>query len=191
MQEEKNLKQMIEEDLLHCQTVWEAYSHDKEKMGELFRLLLLHYEGEIDGFDEDLCVIQNREDSADMAAVYRKNISRLMERMEAFRENGYSNEGLMEYYIRKEQKEINFFADFTTVRIALGMEQIPLLEKEEIMEKLDEMEEICAQVVPRSKKWESLREYLIWLSEKDVNIAMQILPLFFRINDTITKRQGS
>ena len=141
--------------------------------------------------DEDLCVIQNREDSADMAAVYRKNISRLMERMEAFRENGYSNEGLMEYYIRKEQKEINFFADFTTVRIALGMEQIPLLEKEEIMEKLDEMEEICAQVVPRSKKWESLREYLIWLSGKDVNIAMQILPLFFRINDTITKRQGS
>ena len=66
---------------------------------------------------------------------------------------------------------------------------MPAREKEEIMMKLDEMEEICAQVVPRSKKWESLREYLIWVSGKEADVAMEILPLFFRINDIITKRQ--
>ena len=91
--------------------------------------------------------------------------------------------------IRKEQKDIDYSADFTSVRISLGMANLPAREKEEIMMKLDEMEEICAQVVPRSKKWESLREYLIWVSGKEADVAMEILPLFFRINDIITKRQ--
>ena len=183
------MRTLIEEDLQHSQEIWESYSHDKEKLGELFQLLLQHYDGKIDGFDEDLWVIQDREDCADMAEVYRKYIRHLMERLEAFRDNGYSNEGLMEYYIRKEQKDIDYSADFTSVRISLGMANLPAREKEEIMMKLDEMEEICAQVVPRSKKWQSLREYLIWLSGKEADVAMEILPLFFRINDTITKRQ--
>lgn len=189
MNEEKDMRTLIEEDLQHSQEIWESYSHDKEKLGELFQLLLQHYDGKIDGFDEDLWVIQDREDCADMAEVYRKNICHLLERLEAFRDNGYSNEGLMEYYIRKEQKDIDYSADFTSVRISLGMADLPAREKEEIMMKLDEMEEICAQVVPRSKKWQSLREYLIWLSGKEADVAMEILPLFFRINDTITKRQ--
>ena len=125
------MRMLIEEDLRHSQEIWESYSHDKEKLGELFQLLLQHYDGEIDGFDEDLWVIQDREDCADMAEVYRKNIRHLMERLEAFRDNGYSNEGLMEYYIRKEQKDIDYSADFTSVRISLGMANLPAREKEE------------------------------------------------------------
>ena len=183
------MRTLIEEDLQHSQEIWESYSHDKEKLGELFQLLLQHYDGKIDGFDEDLWVIQDREDCADMAEVYRKNICHLLERLEAFRDNGYSNEGLMEYYIRKEQKDIDYSADITSVRISPGVANLPARAKEEIMMKLDEMEEICAQVVPRSKKWESLREYLIWVSGKEADVAMEILPLFFRINDIITKRQ--
>lgn len=151
MNEEKDMRMLIEEDLRHSQEIWESYSHDKEKLGELFQLLLQHYDGEIDGFDEDLWVIQDREDCADMAEVYRKNIRHLMERLEAFRDNGYSNEGLMEYYIRKEQKDIDYSADFTSVRISLGMANLPAREKEEIMMKLDEMEEICARWFPEAK----------------------------------------
>ena len=105
MNEEKDMRMLIEEDLRHSQEIWESYSHDKEKLGELFQLLLQHYDGEIDGFDEDLWVIQDREDCADMAEVYRKNIRHLMERLEAFRHNGYSNERLMEDNMRKEQKD--------------------------------------------------------------------------------------
>ncbi|MEI3522857.1 MAG: hypothetical protein V8Q36_01360 [Anaerotignum sp.] len=93
----------------------------------MFQLLLQHYDGEIDGFDEDLWVIQDREDCADMAEVYRKNIRHLMERLEAFRDNGYSNEGLNgKHDIRKEQKDIDYSADFTSVRpISLGMANLP------------------------------------------------------------------
>lgn len=188
MCEEKEIRQMVDEDIAHSQALWAEYSHDKEKMAELFRELLLRYDEKIEGFHEDLWVIQNRESSADAAAIYRHNIRLLLERLEGFRENGYTNEGLMEYYIRKEQRQIDLTANFTSVRLAFGMRQMMPLEKEEIMEHLDEMEEICSRPVPKGKKWEMLRGYLVWLSGKDVETAMQILPLFFRINDMITSR---
>lgn len=188
MCEEKDIRQMVDEDIVHCREVWAQYSHDKENMAELFGYLLQRYDEKIEGFLEDLCVIQDRESSADAAEIYRYNIRLLLTRLEGFRENGYSNEGLAEYYIRKEQREINLTADFTSVRMAFGLRQMHPLEKEEVMEKLDEMEEICSKPVPKGKKWEMMRGYLVWLSGKDVETAMQMLPLFFRINDMITPR---
>lgn len=188
MQETKSLCQMVDQDLEHCQTVWQDYSHDGEALTALFFLLLQHYHDVIDGFDEGLCVIQDKEPSAEMAEICRRNIKIMTERLFAFRENGYSNEGLMEYYIRKEQHEIDFHANFTTVRIELGFLELPAKELEEIMQKLNEMEAICAKTVPRSRKWEALREYLVWLSGKTVDVSMLILPLFFRINDEMIKR---
>ena len=94
-----------------------------------------------------------------------------------------SNEGLIEYSIAKEREELNFNADFTTVRLEIGMMQgLSLAEREDIMVHLDAMETICAQVTPKKERWEMLREHLVWLSGKDVTVAMKILPLFFRIN---------
>jgi hypothetical protein len=55
--------------------------------------------------------------------------------------------------------------------------------KDEIIEKLEEMEEICAKVLFKRQKWELMREYLVWLSGKDVEIALKILPAFFKINN--------
>ena len=34
----------------------------------------------------------------------------------------------------------------------------------------------------KKEKWEELRKHLVWLSGKDVTVAMKLLPLFFRIN---------
>ena len=185
MEDEKDLRQMIEDDLQYCEKIWVSYSHDKEKLGEIFQRLFIHYEGKIDGFHEDLAVIQEGESSADSAEVYRRNILLLLKRMKGFLDNGCSNDGLAEYYIRKEQKPVDMDAGFTAVRISLGMHHKSALEKEEIMEKLNEMEEICARAVPRGKKWELIRGYLVWLSGKDVETAMEILPLFFKINNMI------
>ena len=89
----------------------------------------------------------------------------------------------MEYYIRRERQELNMDADFTTVRLEIGMmDCLHKLERDEIIAHIDAMEEVCAQVVPKREKWESLREHLVWLSGKNVTVAMKILPLFFRIN---------
>ena len=103
--------------------------------------------------------------------------------MKGFRENGYRNEGLAEYYIRRDRQELNFDADFTTVRLEIGMMQtLSTAEREDILAHLEAMEAICAQVMPKQERWEELREHLVWLSGKDATVAMKVLPLFFRIN---------
>ena len=88
MQETKSLSQMVDQDLEYCQTVWQDYSHDGEVLMALFFLLLQHYHDVIDGFDEGLCVMQNKEPSAEVAEICRRNIQIMMERLFAFRENG-------------------------------------------------------------------------------------------------------
>ncbi len=183
MEEERNIRVMVDEDIAHGEAVWEASSYDSEKMEELFHLLLEHYMDEIDGFTKGLRVTQPYEDAAKRSEVYRKNVYTLLERLKGFRENDYSNKGLMEYYIRKERQELDLNADFTSVRLEIGMlEELSRTEREDIILHLDEMEMICARVMTKTEKWESMREHLVWLSGKDVNVAMKMLPLFFRIN---------
>ena len=108
MEEKKDLKAMIEEDIVHCEEVWTKFSHDKDKMEQLFHTLLLRYLDEIEGFTRDMQVVSMYEASARMAETYRANIRVLMERLKVFRENGYSNEGLREYYINAERKGAQF-----------------------------------------------------------------------------------
>ena len=123
MPEEMDIRTMIDEDIDRVERVWEASSYDSDALEELFRLLLEHYAERIEGFTKRLKVIQPYEDIADMAENYRENVQTLLERMKLFRENGYSNEGLIEYSIAKEREELNFNADFTTVRLEIGMMQ--------------------------------------------------------------------
>ena len=182
MTEEKDIRAMVDEDIALGKAVWAASSYDSEVMGELFYHLMERYRDEIEDFMKGLKVIQSDEDTADMAEIYRGNIRVMMERLKGFRENGYSNEGLMEYYIARDRQELDFEADFTTVRLELGLMELSRGEREDIMRHLDEMEHICAQVMTKKEKWEGLREHLVWLSGKDVTVAMKLLPLFFRIN---------
>lgn len=182
MTEEKNLQSMVDEDIAHAETVWDESSYDSEAMERLFFRLMEKYADVVEGFTKGLRVMQPYEGTAQKAAAYRENVSVMLERLRGFQENAYSNEGLLEYYLQKERQELNFEADFTTVRLEIGMMELPLAEKEDIMSHLDEMEEICAKVMTKKEKWEELRGSLVWLSGKDVTIAMKILPLFFRIN---------
>jgi len=183
MTEEKDIRTVVDEDIAHAEAVWEASSYDSEAMEALFGLLMEHHKDEIDGFVKGLRVIQTYEGTADMAEVYRENVKTMGERLKGFRENGYSNEGLMEYYMMRDRQELNFEADFFSVRMDIGMmEGISRGEREDIMRHLDEMEEICARVITKKEKWEDLRSHLVWLSGKDVAVAMKLLPLFFRIN---------
>ncbi|WP_458406790.1 hypothetical protein [Anaerotignum sp.] len=183
MTEEKDICMVVDEDIAHAEAVWDASSYDSEAMEALFHHLMERYGDRIDGFVKGLRVIQLYEDTADMAEVYRENVKVMLERLKGFRENGYSNEGLMEYYMTRDRQELNFEADFFSVRMEIGMmECISRGEREDIMRHLDEMELICAQVMTKKEKWEELRKHLVWLSGKDVTVAMKLLPLFFRIN---------
>jgi len=183
MEEQKDLKSLVEEDIKNCQKVWKEFSHDKDKMEQLFHTLLFRYLDEVDGFAEDMQVISMYEESARMAETYRENIRILMERLQAFRKNGYTNEGLREYYINAGRKGASFNLDFSEVRMELGMmEGLSPGEHEEINDKLGKMENICALVIPKRAKWEMLRGYVVWISGKNVDVAMKLLPLILKIN---------
>ncbi len=53
MTEEKNLQQMIEEDLEQCEIVWTQFYDNKESMEALFLMLISHYIDRINGFAEN------------------------------------------------------------------------------------------------------------------------------------------
>lgn len=182
---EKDLQKMVNEDIIYCREYWSLYSHDKEKMEKIFNKILFRYMGVIQNFSQDMKVISNSENSAKIAESYRTNMELLIKRLEVFKENGYSNEGLKDYYINKDvkQSEKKEFLDFSETRIAIGMqENLTSREKEEIISKIDEMEEICAMVETKKRRWDLLRPYVIWVSGKDVKTAMKLLPLFLRID---------
>ena len=59
---------------------------------------------------------------------------------------------LIEYSIAKGREELPN-ADFTTVRLEIGMMQgLSLADREDIMVHLDAMETICAQVTPKKER---------------------------------------
>ncbi len=121
MAEDKKIRAMVKEDLTHAQLVWEASSYDSEKLEKLFHLLLEHYAERIEGFVKGLHVLQPYEATADKAEIYRQNVSILLDRLKAFEANGCKNEGLMEYYIRRDKQKIDMNADFTSIRLQIGM----------------------------------------------------------------------
>lgn len=173
----------VDEDIDRSRKTWDAYSYDAEKMSVLFLYLISEYKNEIDGFCVGLKVIQPYEHTALQAEAYRDNVRKMMDRLEGFRQNGYQNEGLLEFYLKQEQNEVSMDVNFTQLRLEFGfMDHISKHEKDEIIEKLEEMEEICSQVMFKRQKWELMRKYLVWLSGKDVDIALKILPVFFKIN---------
>ncbi|WMI81494.1 hypothetical protein [Anaerotignum sp. MB30-C6] len=180
--EQKDFCQKVDEDIDRSRATWDAYSYDEEEMSVLFRYLVNTYKDKIEGFCIGLKVIQPYEKSALKAEAYRENIKKMVKRLEGFRYNGYQNEGLLDYYLKLEHSDLSLDVDFTDLRLEIGlMENISKYEKDEIIEKLGEMEDICSQVLFKRQKWERMREYLVWLSGKDVDIALKILPIFFKI----------
>ena len=184
MTEEKRLQRMIEKDLEEYERVWKQFSYDTDEMDALFRMLISHYIDKINGFAEDIEVICDYEKAGEKIEIYQKNIALLIERMKLFAQNGYKNEGLLELYLKqeKERDSIAVEMDFTAVRLHIGMLQdISEMEREEIIQNLGEIEEICSLPLKRKKKWDRLRKYIVWISGKDVKIAMKLLPLFLKI----------
>lgn len=183
MEQEKDLKAMVDADILHCEKVWKESSYDKDCLEELFQTMLFRYIDIIDNFAEGMRVVSFYETSAKLAENYRENVKILLERLYAFQENGYSNEGFGEVLSKTQDDnvgEISF--NFTQVRIDIGMmEGICQVEREDINQKLSEMEEICAMPISMKKKWEKLRGYVVWVSGKKAEIALKLLPLFLKM----------
>ncbi|MBR2383253.1 MAG: hypothetical protein IKA89_05865, partial [Anaerotignum sp.] len=169
---EKNICELVDEDIAYAEAVWNASSYDTDALEVLFYRLTERYKDRIDGFSRGLQILQIYESPAELAELYRENIRMLLERLRDFRENGYSNEGLQEYYISKDWQEMHLDMDFTAVRLEIGMLELSAEQFEDIAEHLNDMEAICARVTTQKEKWNGLREHLVWLSGQEVDVAI-------------------
>lgn len=175
---EYELKRMVNNDIEYCKNEWDNYSFDWERMGNLFGKMINRYINVIDGFDRGMKVISAYEKKNNSGDTYRENIQLIIKRLEAFRDNGYKNEGLL----KENNSEFNIRAycrdEFDMVRLTIDRhEKIGSKEKEEISVKLDEIETVCTSDMEPTEKWEKLRPYVMWLSGKSLTIASYILPL--------------
>lgn len=172
------LKRMINKDIELCREEWDNYSFDWERMGRLFEKMINRYIGIIDGFDKDLNVISGYEKKNTSGDTYRNNISIIIKRLEAFRDNGYKNEGLH----KETNKDFNIsrydMEAFNEARMVLdASESLTEADKAEVSQKLDEIEGICSSNDEPTEKWNRLRPYVLWLSGKNLVITSQIMPL--------------
>ena len=175
---EYELKRMVNNDIEYCKKEWDNYSFDWERMGRLFDKMIHKYINIIDGFDKDLKVISAYEKKNNSGDTYRDNLRLIISRLEAFRDNGYKNEGLLKENIRGFNIRPYDRTEFDSVRLTMDRcEKIGKKEKEEISRKLDEIETVCTSAAEPTEKWNRLRPYVVWLSGKSLNIASYILPL--------------
>lgn len=175
---EYELKRMVNNDIEYCKKEWDNYSFDWERMGRLFDKMIHKYINIIDGFDKDLKVISAYEKKNNSGDTYRDNLRLIISRLEAFRDNGYKNDGLLKENIRGFNIRPYDRTEFDSVRLTMDRcEKIGKKEKEEISRKLDEIETVCTSAAEPTEKWNRLRPYVVWLSGKSLNIASYILPL--------------
>lgn len=187
MVDDFNMKQMVDDDILYCKEFWKNYSHDKDKMEELFYRMLFKYIDKIDSIAEGMNVVTNYEHSGEIAGTYRTNISVLIERLENFRNNHYSNEGLSEYYLNMDShagyQSNRLNVSFNEVRLSiLEMKDVNVHDKDIIIEKIDLIEDIIQQKKTKKERWDMLRPQILWLSGKDVDVGLKILPLFLKLD---------
>ena len=137
----------------------------------------------MEGLADGLDVISVYDSSAEKAEVYKSNVHKVIRRLEAFKDSGYSNESMVQHYVNEGVQGRAFDLSFNETRDIINkMEDLSPLERDEIITKIDEIESITVSVNTKKNKWHALRPYLIWASGKDVNTAMLIIPLLMKIN---------
>ena len=176
-------KMMLDDDISHSRELWDKFGDDPKRMGGLFDMLIMRYKDIVDGFADDLEVVSSFDSGKDVAERYKNNVHKLINRLEIFKDCGYSNEELARHYINEGVEGTSYNLSFNETRSVIsGMKIIKNSEKEEILSKIDNIESIVMSVDTKRNKWNQLRPYIIWITGKDVSIAMLLLPLIMKIN---------
>ena len=181
-----NIASEVDYDLSSCKDMWKKYSHDISVMEPLFNKILFKYINIIENFDRDLKVVSVYEENNKRAEVCRSNMSALIKKLEDFKNNGYNNERLFEYYINLDDEalsvdDVSMLGFNEARRLIFESGNVSAKEKTEICDKIDEIEKISRALAPKDEKWELLRPYVMWASGKSANVAMLVLNLLIRI----------
>lgn len=179
--DKSGLTLMVEKDIEKSTEIFANFSYDGEKMLSLFNEIHFRYKDIIAGFSKDLSPIAGPEIDSETGLILRQNVKLLIDRLKAFYENGCDNDRLMGSFIKPMEKSVSM--RFNELRAQFGeSSEYTMLAKQDIINKLDEIEEILMSFEPREKKWNRLRPYLVWVSGKGADVALKFLPLFLYID---------
>ena len=178
MESKRELEKRIDKDLNYCKDQYKKYPYDAAVLEAIFNKLLFGYIDIIDGLSNGLNVVSTESDTEPL----RDNVKLLMERIEAFRQCGCSNDALRDKLFNPKEDPFETRMKFCAAREAvLETESLNDKEKDEINSKIDEIEEICMSVDTKRGKWNRLRPYVVWTAGKSADIALMIMPLFLTI----------
>ncbi|MDD2505318.1 MAG: hypothetical protein PHF21_03490 [Bacilli bacterium] len=84
--------------------------------------------------------------------------------------------------INNNTNTINIELEFESIIESINKDtHIGRNEKDEIINKVKELEKIAKQKEDKCKKWEKIKPIAIWLFDKGVDVAIQLLPLILQI----------
>ncbi|MCI1931917.1 MAG: hypothetical protein LKJ13_09550 [Clostridia bacterium] len=176
-------KMMLDDDIKQSRQIFSQYPNDLNRLEGLFNMLVLRYNDIIDGLSDGLEVVTVFEGEEKTTEKYKNNVRKVIQRLEMFRANNYSNEAVKEYFINEGVEGRLYDLSFEDTRkVILNMNGLGNSEREEILTNIDKIQKIVESKNTKKGKWCALKPYVIWISGKDVNIAMLILPLVLRIN---------
>jgi predicted nucleotidyltransferase len=80
------------------------------------------------------------------------------------------------------ENRIDVDISFNSVREKVkGMSALPEAEINEILRKIDEIENIVHSSDRKAKKWENAKNIIKWIADKGVDVGITLLPLLLQI----------
>ena len=178
----EEFKKYIDEDIAKCEET--IKNGNKTDMKNLHATLVSKYGNIIDGFKEDLRSLFYDETGSSV----RCNLETMKQKLQLFKSMGYANiyakhdTGVT--FNNTNQLTANINITFSEVREKIeNMSALQDSEIEEILSKIEELEEIVQSSERKTKKWEKAKGIIKWVADKGVDVGISLLPLILKIGE--------
>lgn len=178
----EEFKEIIDEDIRRGKEIIEK--SDKVNCNDFHKTLISKYSPIINSFDKKLYVLMYDENKTSCLS----NIKTMVEKLELFKAMGYRNmndnvdAGIIIHNNNTNSNTIDISISFEQARKNIeDMTALTEAEVEEILSKMDELEEIVQSKDRKTKKWDNAKGIIKWVADKGVDVALTFLPLLMQI----------
>ena len=171
------LKTIISEDIAKCK--YELENGNMDSRLDLYKILVSKYGAVIDGFKDGLSLIAY-DDNGEKC---KRNLETIRQKLELFCAMGYENIHLCNTgnsltINNANSVDVSVNVSFSDVRQQVkNMTALKEEEIQEILQKIDELEQIANSNERKTKKWKGLNGVLKWIADKSVDVGIALLPL--------------
>lgn len=176
----QDFKKIVDDDISMCE--YELKNGNKNSNYDFQKTLKSKYESIIDGFTQNLYTLFYDTTGVDA----RKNIEIMKQKLILFKSMGYENitpNGDSNITVNNTNQIItNINISFSEVRGKIeNMSALQDSEINEILEKVNELEDIIKSSERKTKKWEKAKGIIKWVADKGVDVGITLLPLILKI----------